>query len=138
MYYQANRFRAVAAENPASARSWDQPPLKAAFGRPDMSETVMDMCAFGKVRPDTGLHVRKKTRIEGTPEVCEAVSRRCPGGHKHQAIEGTMKLDTPSGKRSVPVSTWAGGYTQVLCTYVLNGAEKYLQNRDKNIYRPFQ
>ena len=76
MHYQANRLRVVAAKNPASARSWAQPPLKAAFGRPDMSETVLDMCAFGKIRPDTGLHVRKPTRAKGTPEVCEAISRR--------------------------------------------------------------
>ena len=108
-------------ENPAQSLAWEKPPIKSAFE--NCAATLCDMCAFGERRPDTGLLVRKRTRIVGTAGLVQSVQRLCPGNHEHQPIEGNTKIDG----RSMRVSEWAGGYTAQFARAVIRGAQKDLE-----------
>ena len=129
VHWQADRGRAVGSESPIRALSWQEPPMQAAFGRPDMSEGVVDMCRYNKRREDLGLLVRKRTLVKGTPEVCRAVEATCKGGHEHSPIQGSMKVKCGKKWKSMRMSTWAGGYTKEFATALIRGAENFLKER---------
>ena len=126
VYYQRDRGRAVGAENPESAASWNQPPLLSAFSGRDMREVTTDMCYHGKQRPDTKEYIQKPTKVKGTPEVCQAVEGRCNKKHKHGTILGKMKLDMGGRQQWVPATVWAGAYTPDFCRKLLQGAGTFL------------
>ena len=129
VHWQAARRRAVVSESPVRALSWLEPPLQAAFSRPDMGAKVLDMCCFNKRRPDNNMLVRKTTMVKGTPEVCNAVEGRCCGGHKHSPIQGTVRVPEGNRWKTMRMSEWAGGYTKEFAYQLLGGAEVYLREQ---------
>ena len=92
VHYQYERHRAVVRENPATALSWKEAPMLAAFNRPGFASVITDMCMYDKIRPDNHMHVRKPTMLKGTREICEAASLRCDRSHDHSPIEGRMRI----------------------------------------------
>ena len=92
-----------------------------------MSSAVCDMCMHGKKRPATGYYVKNSARVRGTPEVCQAIEAKCDHKHKHEMVWGKMKINTSNGTKTVPVSTWAGGYTETFCREAVEGAREFLK-----------
>ena len=68
-------------------------------------ETAVDMCAYGKQRPDNNNHIKKPTKLIGTKAICEVVTKRCDKDHYDGVIQGSMNVED----KSVKVSVWAGG-----------------------------
>ena len=121
--FQLRRRRAVLGENPAQSLAYREAPIVSAFAQ--CTTGICDMCAHDKKRPDNGMYVRKRTRIDGTQEIVSALSIKCNGRHKHSPVEGSMHVE---GK-SIRVSEWAGGYTRTFAYRLLKGAETFLRKQ---------
>ena len=59
LHYQYVRCRALGGENPKDARSWNEPPIVAAFNQRGLDSKITHMCCWGKKRPDTGKFILK-------------------------------------------------------------------------------
>ena len=75
-------------ENPLRSLAWVQAPLVATAAMQDVGTVITDACVWGKRRPDTGVLIKKPTKLIGTPTVMDSVNARCPGDHEHAPIEG--------------------------------------------------
>jgi hypothetical protein len=119
--WQKARGRVHAGENPEGSLAWKEDPIRVAYeGEGDV---ITHACRWGKKRPDTGMLIRKPTRIRGTKEICQEVNFQCRGGHEHSPLEGRMRNE--QGK-SVPATEWAGGYAPAFARALIKGAEKGL------------
>ena len=76
-------------EHPLTATSWGQKCMQELMNVPGVLTSVMDMCCYGMTSVDEqgeGL-VRKSTQIlKNAPEIADALSQRCCGGHRHVAL----------------------------------------------------
>ena len=98
--YQDCRGRAVVVENPKKSLFWEQAPIRSALS----SAATVDMCAYGKRRPDTNQLVKKPTMFKGTATVCEMIAVTCNGNHEHGQVMGAWKgkgCADPEGKHTV-------------------------------------
>jgi len=89
------------------------------------------MCKWNLTDPETGLFLRKGTKIVSTSaEAVENVSHKCPKNHKHRPIGGTIRY---KGER-MNMSTYAGGYTPEFCSAIITGVEKTLNKKMVEAY----
>ena len=103
-------------EHPLGATSWRERCVRALERQAGVGTVVADQCQYGLVTrgPDgCPLPARKATRfMSSAPALLEALSRRCPGTHRHQVLEG-------SGRAAA-----AARYPAALCRAILRGAEE--------------
>ena len=81
-------------ENPVSSGLFKWPPLCKSLSRHARASIVYDCCAFGAP-------YFKPTRIDSSLEHLSALARTCPGGHAHEHLQGTVRVRTPSGLKTV-------------------------------------
>ena len=103
-------------EHPLGATSWRERCVRALERQAGVGTVVADQCQYGLVTrgPDgSPLPAKKATRfMSSAPAILEALSRRCPGTHRHQVLEG-------SGRAAA-----AARYPAALCRAILRGAEE--------------
>ena len=86
---QIRAGRGFAFEHPRLATSWKLPSLMQLAAQATVREVRLDMCQFGmKSRDEEGEGlVRKSTSLlTNVPQIAEAMSRTCSGGHRHVAL----------------------------------------------------
>ena len=96
---------------------------------PWINEAVTDMCCYNKRRPDTGNLVKKPTKLCGTKEILQNPNHLCNATHKHDRIEGSMKVPYNESWKTMKTCVWAGTYTEEFAEAILHGAELYLQEK---------
>ncbi len=106
-------------EHPAGATSWSDPAIAKLLATPGVNAVVAHQCAFGlqASTPGSGRAPAKKaTRFMSTaPAVLEALSRKCPGGHRHAPLVG--------GTRARDAAVYPPG----LCEAIARGATEQLR-----------
>ena len=91
-------------EHPANASSWGLWMIREVAELPGMQIVEGDQCAYGAWGVDTfgAALIKAPTKwMTNCPEIAEAVSRRCEGGHRHCNMVGNR--DTLSAKERYPV-----------------------------------
>ena len=129
--WQRQRGRVVLHENPRKSMLWKEPPIEAAFSKPGTGVAKVDMCMYGKARPDTGELVHKPLTFKGTREVCEGIGRVCNKTHQHSPIGGAIAADPKVGRHSMSMSEWSGGYTDALALGIVSHSEAFLEKHFK-------
>ena len=106
-------------ENPLSSRAWLTKPGKALMGESEVVRT--HMCAWNLKCTETGLGVRKPTRlVVSNKQVAIDMGKLCTRQHDHRPISGTWRVN---GKR-MSASVYAGGYTEGFCVGILESFER--------------
>ena len=86
--------------------------------------TYFDMCSEGLKDPDSGLPMRKRTKLNHTSGILHHLlteHRQCSQDHDHQPIEGATRFQDANGVwRSINRSTFAGWYTRDFATDVMD------------------
>ena len=80
-------------EKPRRSLICQEPPIEAVFSHPNMGEAKVDLCMYGKTRPDTGELVHKPLTFKGTKDVCVEIERVCDKSHKHSQVQGAIAAD---------------------------------------------
>ena len=79
-------------EHPAYASSRKEPSMQRLLKHPGVGTTVSDQCQYGlySQAPDGRIMlVRKPTQwASSSPRMLDRLSKRCPGDHHHQPLEG--------------------------------------------------
>lgn len=78
--------RSFASEHPCSTTTWEDEGLRSLVALDGGLVSTLDMCQYGMVSEykDGVAPVRKTTEIAtNNPEFADALSARCPGGHRH-------------------------------------------------------
>ena len=122
---QRRRGGLLLGENPKPSLAWREPLIVEAFD--GMGSIITDMCQYGLRIPEGGPFLRKRTRLEGTPELLQPLAKLCPGTHEHTPVLGGMRHQ---GKW-MNVSDFAGGYTSRFAQAVVKQAEKVLEEKGR-------
>ena len=81
-------------KHPQTATSLSEECMEALLRPPGVHTSVLDMCRYGMTAQDAEgeAPVRKSTRLAtNSPEVADAMSARCCGGHRHvQLVSGRL------------------------------------------------
>ena len=110
-------------EHPATATSWENSSVKDLMQLPGVMLSVMYMCCYRMVAQDEEgvAPVRKTTKIlTNAPEVADALSHRCEGGHRHvHSISGRPKD--------------AAKYPPGFCRAIVKGFIMYRRRREMGV-----
>ena len=122
---QRRRAGLLLGENPKPSSAWKEPLIIEAFD--GMGSAITDMCQYGLRIPGGGPFLRKRTRLEGTPELVHHLARTCPQTHQHTPVLGGMRY----GDKWMNVSDFAGGYTTRFAQAVVKQAERILEEKGR-------
>jgi len=111
-------------ENPRTSTAWNTPPLQKLMSNEMIQVIDFAQCAHGLTDPESGLPMRKNTRIVTNCPAMSDLVKPCLHEH-HQRIEGTTRVwDTTLHKYiTMQRSTYAGGYPRKLCRAILQAVE---------------
>ena len=131
VHYQHMRGRAVVLEHRKRSLLWKQVPIQSALSLSGMKTVQVDMCAYGKCRPDTGQLVKRSMTFQGTAAVCDKIAATCAGGHEHGSVTGGWKSKGSASTNTVEltVAEWAENYPEQLVERLLAGAQQFLEKR---------
>ena len=110
-------------EHPATATSWEDQSLKELLKLDGVLLTILDMCRYGMIATDKDgtAPVRKSTKIAtNAPEVADALSHRCEGGHRHVHLVSGRPKD-------------AAIYPSGFCKAAVKGLSMYYRRRESGI-----
>lgn len=95
-------------ENPYSSGLFRWAPLHRFLVKYSRASAVYDCCAFGAT-------YQKPTRVDSSLPDLDALARPCPGGHAHEHLQGTVRIRSGSGLKTVWKTTLAGAYPPGVC-----------------------
>ena len=108
-------------EQPWSASSWKQEPVRKLLNTPTVQLVRTDQCAFGQADLN-GDPIRKRTGFAtNCAEIAQKLRRQCSGRHRHVPCIGVCR-----GKAR---ATQASKYTRQLVHAVLRGYVQHLKNQ---------
>ena len=117
---QHNAGRSFVFEHSSSAISWEDDGLRHLVGMSGVMVSLLDMCRYGMVATDKegAAPVRKTTRIAtNVPEVADALSHRCEGGHRHVHLVSGRPKD-------------AAIYPPGFCSAIVKGFQMYKRRKE--------
>ena len=95
-------------ENPLLSGLWAHSPLLKFLAGTPHEIADLDMCSFGAF-------YKKPTRIIGSLPGLSSLGQRCSGGHTHERLAGTIRVEEAGTSRQVFVTSLAGRYPPPLC-----------------------
>ena len=96
-------------ENPASSRLWEFAPLHDVLRQSGNFPVTWDNCAFGE-------KFKKPTTLWTNFEALSSLGKRCCGGHRHEHLVGTERVQLSDGTWATRNKTeGAGAYSRQLC-----------------------
>ena len=128
-YEQIQRGDDALAENPLCSRSFKVPAMQRVINHPQVFLGVSHGCRFNLRSISTGLLLKKPTLwVSTSPEICDALSLRCPNSsghvvHHHGECQGGQ------------VSKAAGRYTPEIGEAIIDGYYNTLLRKDPSRLR---
>ena len=96
-------------ENPQSSRLWSWPPLQQYLASIPSSRVLIHYCQYG-------CRYQKPTLLLTDLEELTSLAATCKGGHMHEHLQGTVRLQSgPDAGRRFWKTTLAGKYPPELC-----------------------
>ena len=115
-------------ENPQTSAAWRTSPIQQILDHELTWIVDFPECAHGLKDPQTGLPMRKMTRIATNSEcVAHALDRPCKR-LRHQRVEGATSVWSPQHNRYVGArrSEFCGDYTKQMATTIVAAVETQL------------